>query len=346
MNSFRYTLEPYRGVQSRYTCPHCGKRQQFTKYIDTQTGAYLADHVGKCNRLEQCGYYYPAGEYFKSNPDHKTPDIIDIKRPAQPVCFDTISPVIMNDTIRDYNKNHFTLFLARMFGAEGATSLIQKYKIGCAKYWRGATIFWQIDTAGKVRTGKIMLYNPKNCKRVKEPFSHIAWAHSLVVKSENQKGKDDAADIRDKDICASGEPASYLPDYALKQCLFGEHLLKLEPFKIVAIAESEKTAIIASMHLPNYIWLAAGGMEGLTVEKCKVLAGRTVRLYPDVNAYAKWHTKAHELNKRIPTATFVVDNTLTINPTSYDRERGIDIADKWIDNKLLEWGRESIVDSP
>jgi hypothetical protein len=37
------------------------------------------------------------------------------------------------------------------------------------------------------------------------------------------------------------------------------------------------------------------------------------------------------------TATFVVDSTLTQNPTAYDRERGVDIADKWIDEKLLEW---------
>lgn len=332
MTSFRYTLEPYSGTQSRYTCPHCGKRQKFTKYIDTQTGAHLAGHVGKCGRLEQCGYHYPPCEYFKANPDHKTPDIIAIKIPAQPVHFDTMPTAIMNSTIRRYDKNHFTLFLARMFGEEGAERLIEKYKIGSAKRWPGATIFWQIDANDKVRTGKIMLYNPRDCKRVKEPFSHIAWAHRLI------SPKSVVESLESK---TTKEPRLRTPGFSLRQCLFGENLLKREPFKPVAIAESEKTAIIASVYLPNYIWLAAGSMEGLSVEKCRVLAGRTIRLFPDVNAYAKWHIKARELNKRIPSATFVVDNTLTTNPTRYDRERGVDIADKWIDNKLLEWGMGS-----
>ena len=340
MTSFRYTLEPYSGTQSRYTCPHCGKRQKFTKYIDTQTGAHLAGHVGKCGRLEQCGYHYPPCEYFKANPDHKTPDIIAIKIRAQPVHFDTMPTAIMNSTIRRYDKNHFTLFLARMFGEEGAERLIEKYKIGSAKRWPGATIFWQIDANDKVRTGKIMLYNPRDCKRVKEPFSHIAWAHRLVGKSESRKSPEDAAEASNGNS-ETLSPDNNLSDTQLNPCIYGEHLLKREPFKPVAIAESEKTAIIASVYLPNYIWLAAGSMEGLSVKKCKVLAGRTIRLFPDVNAYAKWHTKARELNKRIPSATFVVDNTLTTNPTRYDRERGVDIADKWIDNKLLEWGMGS-----
>ena len=247
------------------------------------------------------------------------------------------------------------MFLARMFGAEGALYLIEKYRIGCSKHWPGATIFWQIDNYDKVRTGKIMLYNSKDCHRVKEPFNHIAWAHRLVGKSvrkdsfgESRKSPKDTT-VTSKDVFSdyTKSPEGLLhtvaSDYQLKQCLFGEHLLKLDPFKTVAIAESEKTAIIASIYLPNYIWMAAGSMEGLTVDKCRVLKGRVVRLYPDVNAYAKWHTKARELNRRIPTANFIVDNTLTQNPTAYDRERGVDIVDKWIDNKLLEWEMEGKV---
>ncbi|WP_295797570.1 DUF6371 domain-containing protein [Mucilaginibacter sp.] len=357
MNSpHRYTLEPYRGPGTRYVCPNCNSRHKtFKRYIDTQTGDYLADDVGKCDWLDQCGYHYPPREFFKANPGHKPLNNNTMKTPTQPQYFDTIPQSIVAGTMRGYDKNNFSMFLARMFGADGAIHLIEKYRIGCAKHWPGATIFWQIDYDDKVRTGKIMLYNGKDCKRVKEPFNHIAWVHRLVGKSESRKSpesrKGAAAGVNG---CASSPVESkntlsdytkhpegilhtVIADYKLQQCLFGEHLLKLEPFKTVAIAESEKTAIIASMYLPNYIWLAAGSLEGLTAEKCQVLKHRTVRLYPDVNAYAKWHTKARELNARIPTATFVIDNTLTQNPTAYDKQRGVDIADKWIDNKLLEW---------
>jgi len=278
-----------------------------------------------------------------------------MKKTSQSTHFNTIPDSIVASTLRGYDKNNFSMFLARMFGAEGALYLIEKYRIGCSKHWPGATIFWQIDNYDKVRTGKIMLYNSKDCHRVKEPFNHIAWAHRLVGKSvrkdsfgESRKSPKDTT-VTSKDVFSdyTKSPEGLLhtvaSDYQLKQCLFGEHLLKLDPFKTVAIAESEKTAIIASIYLPNYIWMAAGSMEGLTVDKCRVLKGRVVRLYPDVNAYAKWHTKARELNRRIPTANFIVDNTLTQNPTAYDRERGVDIVDKWIDNKLLEWEMEGKV---
>lgn len=305
----------------------------FTRYIATETGEPIAGNVGKCNRVEKCGYHYPPHEYFKSNPNPNQPQksagISATPWHPQPKHFDIIPQLVVDSTMRGYHKNHFSMFLARMFGAEAATQLAEKYRIGSAKHWPGATVFWQIDSNNRVRTGKIMLYNRNNCKRVKEPFSHIAWAHSLISPKSGVNSLKSKTDI---------DSRLETQDYRLKQCLFGEHLLKLDPFKIVAIAESEKTAIIASMYLPGYVWLAAGSLEGLSVDKCSVLAGRTVRLFPDVNAYAKWHTKARELNRRIPNATFVVDNTLTQNPTRYDRERGVDIADKWIDNKLLEWG--------
>lgn len=50
-------------------------------------------------------------------------------------------------------------------------------------------------------------------------------------------------------------------EWELPQCLFGEHLLKKYPNKTVALVESEKTAIICSALMPDYIWLATGGKK-------------------------------------------------------------------------------------
>ena len=75
MNTYRYQLEKYRGRSTRYSCPQCGRKYCFTRYIDTETNQYINERVGKCNRLDKCGYHYTPHQYFTDNP---------WKRDAQP----------------------------------------------------------------------------------------------------------------------------------------------------------------------------------------------------------------------------------------------------------------------
>ena len=140
-----------------------------------------------------------------------------------------------------------------------------------------------------------MLYNPTTGKRVKKPFNHINWVHSALK----------------------------LPEFELRQCLFGEHLLN-DKTKPVAIVESEKTAVIASVYFPKFIWLASGGKDGLNAEKCSVLKGRSVTLFPDLNGFEKWSAKAREL-KHI--AKFSISDLLERKATEAERKQGLDLAD-------------------
>ncbi|MBK9299111.1 MAG: hypothetical protein IPN14_00360 [Bacteroidetes bacterium] len=171
-----------------------------------------------------------------------------------------------------------------------------KYLIGTSNKWLGATVFWQRDIEGNIRTGKIMQYNPKQAKRVKEPEQLIYWEHKAL----NQ------------------------PDFNLKQCLFGEHLINQNLIKPVAIVESEKTAIIASIYLPNLIWLSVGSISYLKAEICKPLKGRTVILFPDLNGFEKWTLKANELAH---IANFSVSDLLDQKANEFEKEQGFDIAD-------------------
>ena len=67
--SYRFILEKYRGLSTRYTCPRCGRKHTFTRYIDTENNNnYLSERVGKCNRLDKCGYHYTPKQYFADNP--------------------------------------------------------------------------------------------------------------------------------------------------------------------------------------------------------------------------------------------------------------------------------------
>ena len=111
------------------------------------------------------------------------------------------------------------------------------------------------------------------------------------------------------------------------QCLFGEHLLKMYPDKVVALVESEKSALIASGVYPEYIWLATGGKSQLSIDKLKVLKGRTVIMFPDVDGYEYWKNKAKDVE--VIGCKVVVSDLLENNATDEDRANKIDLAD-WL----------------
>jgi hypothetical protein len=53
------------------------------------------------------------------------------------------------------------------------------------------------------------------------------------------------------------------PEFNLSQCLFGLH--RIEDHQKTITVESEKTAIVMSILLPHYIWLATGVKETLNL---------------------------------------------------------------------------------
>lgn len=70
--------------------------------------------------------------------------------------------------------------------------------------------------------------------------------------------------------------------------VFGLHLFNSDPPKAIAIVESEKTAVIASIAFPEFIWMATGGFANLKSDIIKPLANRKVILFPDAGCYKKW----------------------------------------------------------
>ncbi|NMW19903.1 MAG: hypothetical protein HKK66_13000, partial [Chlorobiaceae bacterium] len=166
------------------------------------------------------------------------------------------------------------------------------YKIGTSKYWQGSCVFWQIDRDGKARAGKVMLYDDSG-SRVKKPFAHVQWVHEVMQ----------------------------IQSYHLQQCLFGEHLLSTDSDKPVAVVESEKTAIVASGFIPGIVWVATGGKKSKLKEKLQAVAGRKVKLYPDLMAFDDWRKVAAGL----PGVT--VSDILERRATESDRAAGLDLAD-------------------
>jgi hypothetical protein len=285
-------------MKTSYRCPSCHQKDKtFSLYIDTETGEPIHSTVGRCSRESNCGHHYTPKQYFQDNDisQPKTYKPRPVPPPPKPVSYIPVEVFKASLNPTAFETNYFVQYLISLFDVEVASQLISRYFLATSKHWNGATVFWQIDTQGKVRTGKIMLYSPTTGKRVKEPFNHINWVHKAIKQ----------------------------PEFELKQCLFGEHLLK-DKTKPVAIVESEKTAVIASVYLPQFIWLAAGSKDGLNAEKCSILKGRTVTLFPDLNGFVKWSDKAKELSNL---AIFTVSDLLERKATESERAKGLDLAD-------------------
>lgn len=300
MSQHRYLLEPYKGMNTRHRCPSCQQRERtFSLYIDTETGEHIHPSVGRCNRENKCGYHYKPKEYFQDNnisfdtPHPKAYKPLPTQPKPKPVSY--IPVEVFKASLKEYNTNNFVKFLVNLFGVQITSQLISNYFIASSNHWNGSTVFYQIDIQGKIRAGKIMLFNASTGKRVKEPYKHISWLHKALK----------------------------MQHFDLMQCFFGEHQL-IDKTKIVAIVESEAAAIIASAYLPQFIWLAAGGKDGLNAEKCSVLKGRTVILFPDLDGFEKWSSKAKELSH---IAKFTVSTLLERKATEAAREQQYDIAD-------------------
>jgi len=266
-------------------CP-CGKDNSDGKFVP---------YIG----FENKGYCHSCGETFLPFGKFTMPEQLPVYGTKScEVSF--IKEEIALQSMSKYSRNTFYLWLVELFGENTAIDLCKRYRIGSSNHWdnRGANIFWYCDSKGMYHSGKIMLYG-KNGRRVKKPFDHCNWVHSV----------------------------SKLSNFKFIQCFYGEHLLSMPENldKSIIIVESEKTAIVASVYFPDVLWIACGGATGLTENKCSVLKGRNVVLYPDIGKFELWNGKAEYLRKIC--ASVKVSDYLERQASEEDKQGGFDIAD-------------------
>ena len=264
-------------------------------------GNHIDPTCGRCNREVECGYHLTPSEFFTIHPEHpmntyrrervsSTPSAARASNPTphpKPTSYIDWSLV---ERFGEYN-NAFVEFLCGIFDLPTIKQVCDRYAVG--SYGRDA-VFWQIDITGRVRSGKVMAYNPDTGHRNKA--QHPRWMHNL----ERIEG------------------------YNLKQCLFGEHLLRLHPSLPVGLVESEKTAVIMAAVLPQFLWLATGGKGNFSRDRLRVLQGREVVIFPDIDGHQKWSEQAKSLDfcKSVKVSSILED------ATPQEREAKIDIADR------------------
>ncbi|WP_342626360.1 DUF6965 family protein [Psychroflexus torquis] len=132
--------------------------------------------------------------------------------------------------------------------------------------------------------------------------------------------------------------------------LFGEHLLKDFKNNPIALVEAPKTAIYGALYfgLPktpsDLIWLAVYNLSSLKFEKCKILEGRDVILFPDLSKESKafdlWSNRAKDFEERLTDTTFKVYDYLEHVSTEEERNDGNDLADYLIQKDWKEFNSD------
>lgn len=217
----------------------------------------------------------------------------------------------------------------------------QLYRLGMSR--EGGVIFWQIDEHDVLRDGKIMYYRP-DCHR--DHDRKPTWVNYLLKRSgqlpedfksehclfglhllETQQTHPQPLPIRRGAVISSVERSSSKSVYS-PSSKGGVRGGSGEP--IVAIVESEKTAVIMSAVKPDYLWLATGGKTELNVAKLKPLAGHKVILFPDTDetgdTYREWYEVAEEASD-IFGHPVTVSSILEQRATKAQKAAKIDIVD-------------------
>lgn len=237
--------------------------------------------------------------------------------PPPPPPPDFIPKAVFLRSLKEYEHNNFVALLRTRFGNAVAAEMIGRYPVGTSKKkWPRAVVFWYLDTSNHVRYGKVVPFYPDRLNRIpKEDGGGVTAAHTLLRLSGN-----------------------------FSPCWYGEHLLPKRPAAPVGMVESEKAAILASLYLPGYVWLAAGGQDGIfDLAKWETLKGRRVVLFPDADPpdpktgkspFTRWSEHAERLRKLGYKVT--VSDLLESDATPEDRTNKYDLADY-----LLNWEPET-----
>lgn len=139
------------------------------------------------------------------------------------------------------------------------------YRIGITN--DNQPIFWVHDRNGRCRTGKIMRYTNDGHRDKKTSGSIIAVPFLLKKSGMLSEGWEHV------------------------DALFGEHLIDIFPDQTIGLVESEKTALVAAVVFPKYIWLATGGATRNLDRAIGILAGRKVTVFPDADAHEIWFNR-------------------------------------------------------
>ena len=292
-----------------------------SRYNEAENNRKFTNALHTNNKVGIASFIYMCRQYGIDTNRFYIKDDVDCAQPIATVVNHQqrrVTPVAVQreyvDRSLDRNlRSDFVSFLKLMVAdVDKIVDIVNAYQLGVTK--DAHIIYWYIDKEGIARMGKVMAYKPDGHRdKFYTPLS--------IPKELSKRGELSA-------------------DYAIKQTLFGEHLLNLSTCegKTIGIVESEKSAVICSLCLPDLLWMATGSKGNLQVERLSAIKERNSILFPDTDkdggAYRQWMNRSKELNAN--GWHLQVNDYLERVATIEQRLAKIDIADLLIDDLLLK----------
>lgn len=323
-SDYKYILDK---SSKKFHCPECDKKR-FVRYIDTETGDYLPEKYGKCDREISCTYHLnPYKDGFSNGTETQVTFNSFKKRKIHKPSF--IPYQILEGTYKGYDKNTFLQNLLSNipypFNLNDIENVISMYHLGTVTkgYRKGAVTFPFIDKNNNIRAIQVKQFDKNN------HTTGTDFLHSIFEKYYTKMNKPIP-----EWLCG------YNKNETKVSCLFGEHLLSRYPNNPIALVEAPKTAIYGALYfnLPknteDLIWLAVYNKSSLTFDKIKILQGRVVYLFPDLDAYDDWNNKAIIFENKILNIRIITSDLLELHANDIERKKGLDLADYLI---KLNW---------
>ena len=158
MKQYRFFLEPWGWrdhhlggrASNKHICPNCGKKT-FVRYVDSETGSYLGDLVGKCDREDTTNEISTIDWRYVESCRLQTSNFKDY----------------LLDRFRDCHPQVLQVCEDYFLGGDG----------------EGGTIYWQIDEQSRPRAGKIVQYDRQTGHRIKNTTLPVSWMHKKLIKA-------------------------------------------------------------------------------------------------------------------------------------------------------------------
>lgn len=291
MKEYKYHLELYeKGLtgatsKQKHTCPRCGKKHCFVKYVD-DAGDYVADDVGRCDHEKSCGYNKTPREHYETlgiTPPPTDPEKVKayqakLKRDKEEAARRWANPDYFDIKVLDAQAQFrdnciFLKWLASVVGADAARRVVELYHVTATR--NGRVVFPQIDTDGRLRDAKIMEYTPDGRRIKTDAGDKVTWLHAIMKNRGSRY------------MITHGQ------GFSSAACWFGSHLCR--DADEIHIVESEKTALFMKAKDPSKTWVATGGDKYLSTKFAPSLKGKNLVIWADCDGVEEWTQRAEKL---------------------------------------------------